>query len=216
MKRPTSINFGDALCRSKKRAPIGTRPLRLEMLEDRLTPDATITFVDNVIDVVGTDSRDVITFTAPRADKIKVTVTTGEVIVQKKIVGVDKDTRIEVFGGAGNDRIDNQTWIPMRAFRASGNDKIFGGSGDDEIYGNEGDDLIHGRGGNDLLSGNEGSDRIYGDKGHDEIHGDNGSHLLTTTAPSSARASRLALWRKGHRRNLWQWRRRYHHRRRWK
>jgi Ca2+-binding RTX toxin-like protein len=169
-----------------------SRPL-LELLEDRLAPAATIQLVGDEIDIVGTDAKDVITITAPRPNQVLVRVVTGKAVVQRKF-GIDADTRLDVFGGAGNDVIDNQTRVPMRASGGLGNDQVFGGNGDDEIRGNEGNDLIRGRGGNDLLTGNEGTDRIFGDGGHDEIHGDNGSRAAYNGGSQLSTGSRDFLF----------------------
>src|SRR5436190_1758903 len=63
-------------------------------------------------------------------------------------------TRIVVYGGAGNDRIVNNTSLPMLAYGDNGNDIIVGGSSGDVLYGGAGNDSLNGMGG---------SDRLYGD-----------------------------------------------------
>jgi Ca2+-binding RTX toxin-like protein len=68
-----------------------------------------------------------------------------------------------VFGGDGNDLIDNSAGVYGYALNGdSGDDTIVGGTGYDHIYGGDG---------NDLLQGNEGFDTIYGGIGNDIIEG---------------------------------------------
>ena len=74
---------------------------------------------------------------------------------------------ISVSTEAGNDRIQNDTAIPMSANGGGGNDTIIGGSGDDLIVGLAGQDSLFGRDGNDNLDGHHGDDFLSGGNGND-------------------------------------------------
>ena len=117
--------------RSKKN-PVRLNPLRLEMLEDRVVPDASISFAGNVIDIVGTSARDVIEITYPSASRVHVRVTTGTDVIQRTIAGINKDTRIELTPRAATTSSTTRRACRCERFGSTGNDTIFGGSGDDD------------------------------------------------------------------------------------
>ncbi|MEM6978808.1 MAG: calcium-binding protein, partial [Planctomycetota bacterium] len=85
---------------------------------------------------------------------------------------------LQVSGGSGSDKINNQSHIPMRAYGGPGNDRIYGGYGDDSISGNVGNDSLYGRDGNDVIHGFFGNDRIDGGRGNDELHGSYGNDRI--------------------------------------
>jgi len=95
---------------------------------------------------------------------------------------------IEVWGGRGDDRVDNNTDISSVINGEGGDDTIFGGSAKDTIRGGDGEDEIHGAGGNDVLLGNGDNDTIFGDRltdprtasnvGNDVIVGGDGDDVL--------------------------------------
>ena len=81
----------------------------------------------------------------------------------------DNISRIEVFGGEGDDDIatDRRLEIPVRLYGGAGNDKLRGGWLDDFLDGGVGVDRLHGGRGNDILIGGFGADRLDGDRGDD-------------------------------------------------
>ncbi|MBX3413332.1 MAG: trypsin-like serine protease [Pirellulales bacterium] len=108
------------------------------------------------------------------------------------VIGATALEAIEMFGGEGNDWLENQTDIPSTLHGGRGNDTLIGGSAADQLRGDpdhnvgdgaEGRDVIHGNGGDDLiyadgLDGSEGgADYITGGEGADTIFGDAGDGL---------------------------------------
>ncbi|MCO6456614.1 MAG: hypothetical protein J5I93_15050 [Pirellulaceae bacterium] len=94
---------------------------------------------------------------------------------------------IVFFGGDGDDRFTNDTFIASEAHGGYGADQLLGGDGDDRLYGGPGNDLIEGRAGADLLGGGDGDDtlrggdgpdQLFGEWGHDLLHGDAGDDRL--------------------------------------
>ncbi|MCG6559696.1 hypothetical protein MB818_15915 [Ruegeria sp. 1NDH52C] len=73
----------------------------------------------------------------------------------------ERDTRDEIYAGAGNDHVDG----------GYGNDLIFGMDGDDTIYGDFGVDELRGQGGDDMITGGAFSDVIFGGDGNDFVNG---------------------------------------------
>ncbi len=93
---------------------------------------------------------------------------------------------VSITGGAGDDRIVNDTALPATLDGGDGNDTITGGSAADVIYGRGADrllgglgsDRIYGNGGRDNLFGGGGNDRLYGGASADSLYGQNGSDEL--------------------------------------
>ena len=73
-------------------------------------------------------------------------------------------TRIEAWGGEGNDtiEIDSSVTVPVEMEGGEGNDTLQGGSGDDTIRGGSGNDTIEGGAGADRIEGEDGDDTLYG------------------------------------------------------
>lgn len=84
-----------------------------------------------------------------------------------------KPNLIKVALGDKDDRLVNNTTVPMYAEGGTGNDVIYGGDGADQLLGLSGKDTIHGRGGADRILGGRGSDTVYGEAGADDLYGDN-------------------------------------------
>ena len=113
-------------------------------------------------------------------------------------------TSVDIRGGAGNDQITYDSFLPVILDGEEGKDTLRGGVGSDLIIGGDGDDNIKGVGGNDTILGGTGEDRLTGGGGHDflyslsdtgnateastdELRGDNGSDRIyvQTTAGSN-------------------------------
>jgi len=116
----------------------------------------------NVLSVVGTAARDVITFNGSSSS---VDVSTGNPasitsgnrcsLLTSTIVRCSGITRLEVLGGSGNDEIRNNTAIRMGSNGGSGNDVLIGGSSNDTLNGGFDFDTADGRGGFDTCGGDE-------------------------------------------------------------
>ena len=120
----------------------------------------------NVMSVVGTSVRDVLTF---NGSTTSVDVSTGNpasitsgntsgnkcTLLTSTIVRCTDITRLEVLGGSGNDEIRNNTAIPMGSNGGSGNDILVGGSKNDTLNGGFDFDTADGRGGFDTCGGDE-------------------------------------------------------------
>jgi Peptidase_C39 like family/RTX calcium-binding nonapeptide repeat (4 copies) len=98
---------------------------------------------------------------------------------------------IEFHGLGGNDRFENKSGRPAKAFGGVGADTLIGGSAADELDGGYGNDLLIGGGDNDILiggngddtlSGGDGNDVLYGQVGDDRLDGGSGQDLLSGDA----------------------------------
>ncbi|MEZ6132593.1 MAG: choice-of-anchor Q domain-containing protein [Planctomycetaceae bacterium] len=67
-------------------------------------------------------------------------------------------SRMEIFGGAGDDNLENSLPIPTLIHGDDGDDYVFGSPVDDELYGDAGDDQIWGFDGADVQYGGPGED----------------------------------------------------------
>jgi uncharacterized repeat protein (TIGR01451 family) len=74
-------------------------------------------------------------------------------------------SRLMVFGGPGNDRIqvDDDLTLPALLFGGAGNDVIIAGGGPTVLVGGAGDDVLIGGDGRDILIGGTGKDQLYAD-----------------------------------------------------
>ncbi len=144
---------------------------RFDLLDDRclLSSGLSATLSGGVLTVVGTDAADriVLNVQGPRRARPGIPAVSG--VVNVGGIGsfpADQITRINILGGAGDDRIvvNEQTarLIPTAIAGGDGNDLIFGGPESDLIWGNQGDDRIFGRGGGDQIDGGPGLNRING------------------------------------------------------
>ena len=166
------------------------RQVRLESLESRQLMAADIDFglVDNELYVVGTDAAEEFTITTEQSageddigngDILRVVakdLSTGETVertFEKHLV-----QELHVAAEGGNDRIVNQSDVPMTAMGAAGDDVIQGGTGNDRLVGGDGDDTIDGGAGNDVLDGFLGDDTLRGGEGNDTLRGGRGDDNL--------------------------------------
>jgi Ca2+-binding RTX toxin-like protein len=104
---------------------------------------------------------------AVKGDKTKVKCTTAR-----------KPTELSVVLGNKNDRVVNNTGVPLVAEGGSGNDALTGGTNRDRLFGGSGNDYLAGRAGNDAIDGGTGNDHIYGGKHNDWLHGDTGKDTI--------------------------------------
>ncbi len=77
---------------------------------------------------------------------------------------------IEIFAGAGNDRVTNETEVPVDTDGNLGDD-VIDGDGDDISRGGPGNDKLIGQGGDDRLLGGPGKDTLFGGQGNDRMFG---------------------------------------------
>ena len=109
--------------------------------------------------------------------------------------------RIEVRGGAGNDRLDarqaTRTRLVMSMGGDSGNDVLFAAPGRTVAHGGEGRDRLVGLGAGDFLDGGRGRDRLeagdgggsmYGGRGADTLVGNASRDTIYTGAENARRA----------------------------
>ncbi len=96
-----------------------------------------------------------------------------------QVRGSKADDRLEVFGGAGDDRITTGHGADFISGGAdddyqdggSSADQVFGRGGDDSAYGLDGNDLISGGDGIDFSDGGSDDDTIFGGRGDDVVGG---------------------------------------------
>ena len=118
----------------------------------------------------GNDQLDV-----PQGVNVRLRVTMGG--GDDQVRGREADDRLEVFGGAGQDRI---TTGHGADFISGGADDDYqdGGASADQIFGHGGDDASHGLDGNDLISGGDGIDFNDGGSHDDTIFGGRGDDVI--------------------------------------
>lgn len=148
--------------------------------------DAPPVGIDNTIELIGTEIRDVVTAAGDtftfNGKQVRAGVSTVEVRVltlgghdtlnlNLGLPGVAK----VVDGGAGDDSIDLLGTIDATIFGGDGDDIIIGSPIADLIFGGAGNDVIDGRGGNDTIYGQDGNDTITGGTGDDKLFGGEGS-----------------------------------------
>ena len=147
--------------------------LGFERLEDRNLL-ASATFNDGAIFILGDPTDDKITITA--VDDLHIQVKVNDVI--DEVFSAASVSRIVVWGGAGNDRIENSTHKFSDQYGQEGNDELIGGFVSDSLSGGLGDDTISGRALDDLLLGGAGNDMLLGGNGDDSLTGGEGDDLL--------------------------------------
>jgi len=178
--------------------------LELESLEERNLPTAGITHSGAVIFIQATDKGDKVVITrndngTPNNqfdDSIKVQWTRGDTgqtstsnfnmfayqVVGDKLQPVVNVNWINFIGGAGADKVWNNTDIQSTLLGKEGNDELHGGSAADTIQGGHGSDKIYGGDGYDVMDANgtlanqggadpSAIDYVYGGKGTDILYG---------------------------------------------
>jgi Ca2+-binding RTX toxin-like protein len=168
------------------------RPI-LEILEDRCY--LTVSVVDGVLTIVGTENADVVTVVqaADVADTWRVSFN-GDVtdhpfsgINSISFVGYGGDDSFEhgcaggwpcgvnmlpvwADGGDGHD-----TLKIVEKYGGGPNHTLLGGNGHDALQGGWGNDILKGGKGRDTLVGDYGDDVLYGGKGDDDLYGGGGA-----------------------------------------
>ncbi|HWS39441.1 MAG TPA: calcium-binding protein [Actinoplanes sp.] len=91
-------------------------------------------------------------------------------------------TRVQVFAGDRNDRVENLSDLGISIDGGNGNNVLIGGPRADLIVAYNGTNKIYGRGGADDLRGGGGKDLIWGGAGADHILGDDGNDVISAGA----------------------------------
>jgi Ca2+-binding RTX toxin-like protein len=86
--------------------------------------------------------------------------------------------RIEIYAGAGNDAVTDNTSINSYIFGDIGNDTLHGGGGRDTLTGAGGKNFLFGGDGDDRMNGSNGHDELHGEAGNDRLYGNGGNDLL--------------------------------------
>lgn len=140
---------------------------------DEAPSDEPVQFVDGVLAIAGTDTRNSITVFAARGGIV--------VVLDGRRYGAFEDVEaIFVDAGAGNDTvvIAGNIRVDAEILGGDGNDTLIGGRGNDSLSGDAGKDTLIGNGGNDWLSGGDGNDVLIAGSGHDQVFGDDGNDIL--------------------------------------
>jgi len=148
----------------------------VESLEDRLVMSVTSFSLSNkVLTVVSDNAASDVRVLQSGSNYVILDLTNGF----RKTVAASAVSRVQFFGGAGNDRFVNDVLhLPVSAWGGAGNDYLEGYGGDDYFVGGAGNDTLVGYGGNDALVGGAGDDVLLGMAGNDRlIGGDGNDHL---------------------------------------
>jgi Ca2+-binding RTX toxin-like protein len=154
--------------------PVRRAQLGLESLEERQllsgTPSGDFLLSKGTLTIEGT----------PYADRVTIDYTQGGVFVnltnqfgggQGRFFRAGQLSRIVFHGYDGNDKLFDNTSIPVIAYGGNGDDLLVGGSGNDTLYGDAGNDKLYGMDGNDSLYGGSGADLLAGMNGNDYLDG---------------------------------------------
>jgi hypothetical protein len=162
-----------------------------ESLEERSLLSGSITLVNKVVTITGTDMNDVATVrinlngtpTNSSDDKVVVTLISGGAKFGQPVkFPISSVKSISFHGLDGDDTFTNFTSLPSTAFGGNGNDTLNGGAGRDDFNGGAGDDSLSGGKGNDFLDGGDGSDDINGGDGNDYVRGLKGDDFVSGDA----------------------------------
>src|SRR5262245_35165325 len=118
----------------------------------------------HVLTATGNNGDDAITVNRDPAGNILIN--DGAVSVQGDPPTLANTTRIDVFGGNGNDTISLDNIAPP-AGQALPTAHLFGGNGNDSLTGGAGNDIFYGGNGNDRVVGGKGTDTAFLGNGND-------------------------------------------------
>jgi RTX calcium-binding nonapeptide repeat (4 copies) len=128
-------------------------------------------FTAGLLSVTADNGGDDITVNRDLAGNILIN--DGAVSVQEGQPTLANTTRIDVFGGNGNDTISLDNVAPP-AGQALPTAHLFGGNGDDKLTGGAGNDILDGGSGNDRVVGGKGADTAFLGAGNDTFVWNNG------------------------------------------
>jgi Ca2+-binding RTX toxin-like protein len=161
-----------------KRTPKSFRPEVVE-LESREVPSiASVQLVNHILTVkCGNAASTVVVTQAPGIVQVQ-DLGTGKVFN----FGISQVSRVDVFGGSGNDTLTSRganEGVRVRLNGGGGNNTLYGGPGREILVGGDGNNTIYGRSGsNDVLMAGNGNNLIVGCKGDNVIQAGNGTNTL--------------------------------------
>ncbi|TWU08155.1 calcium-binding protein [Stieleria varia] len=165
--------------KARRSRKIKHRNLRLEMLSQRQLMAADISFADGIIDIEGTNNRDIIQIDGSSTGLGYITIrnSSGNIVDDAYFWGPNF-SEIHVRALGGHDHVENNTDISSKQWGGTGDDTLLGGTARDELRGDTGNDRLEGHDGNDYLSGWDDNDTILGGNGDDDIYGGAGDDWL--------------------------------------
>lgn len=155
------------------------RLLCFEKLGERKLLAADISLSGGILEIQGTDNRDIIQIEGSVDSLGYVTIrnASGNILRDSYFWGPSVD-EIQVRAHGGDDHVENNTDIFSKQYGGTGNDTLLGGTVRDELRGDTGNDRLEGHDGNDYLSGWHGNDTLLGGNGVDDIYGGTGDDWL--------------------------------------
>ncbi len=143
--------------------------LRIQHLENRLTPAVTATLLNGVLTVLGDSAANSVQISLSGANLV--VSSTGQSFASSAV------GTIAIDGGQGNDSITISGGITQQCW-------LYGGSGNDQITASgSANDLIFGCNGDDVLNSGQGNDTIYGGAGSDSLSDSQGSNTSSQGSP---------------------------------
>ncbi|EMI55710.1 calcium-binding protein [Rhodopirellula sallentina] len=170
---PTGGTYTATVTLSDNEAGFGSASIDLTFAATN-TPDDVANPGMKVLVIGGTDLDDDILLLDVRNQPNSVEVRTRSDKGSWTQVIHENISRIEVYGGAGDDDIstDRRLTIPVALFGGIGDDKLRGGGAGDYLSGGAGEDRLLGSDGDDILVGGWGIDRLDGGRDDDLLLGD--------------------------------------------
>jgi Ca2+-binding RTX toxin-like protein len=179
---PTAGTYTATAVMTDNEAGFGSETLPLTFANTRSVADPNHVGL-SVLTIGGTDLDDDIQLLNVRnqPNSVEVRTKNGNGSWRREIF--DNVSRIEVYGGAGDDDLsaDRALTIPVALFGGIGDDKLRGGAGGDILVGGVGEDRLFGADGDDVLIGGLGMDRLDGGRDDDLLLGDGLSTIAGKT-----------------------------------
>ena len=131
-------------------------------------------FTAGLLSVTGDNGGDAITVSDPAGQILIKDGNNETVSVQGDQPTLTNTTKIDVFGGNGNDTISLANVVPVPGQATLPTARLFGGNGDDTLIGSAGTDILDGGTGNDTVVGGKGGDTASLGAGNDTFVWNNG------------------------------------------
>ncbi|MGC1693399.1 MAG: calcium-binding protein, partial [Pseudolabrys sp.] len=131
-------------------------------------------FTAGLLSVTGDNGGDAITVSDPAGQILIKDGNNETVSVQGDQPTLTNTTKIDVFGGNGNDTISLANVVPVPGQATLPTARLFGGNGNDTLIGSAGTDILDGGTGNDTVVGGKGGDTASLGAGNDTFVWNNG------------------------------------------
>jgi hypothetical protein len=129
---------------------------------------------ETILQIVGSEENDIVTVVPQGASQFFVDMTIPSLGNFRHSFDLEQVSGIDVYVGAGNDRVMVSNRLHLETFMVGGpdDDHVQGGHGPNTLFGGPGTDRLLGGDDRDILVGGEGSDTVFGYGEDDVLVGD--------------------------------------------